>query len=78
MSDLHRKPLSHLEIQNLVTYFFEYKNYRGEVSQREVICKYIWFGTSEYHPEPQFFMHGFDQAKKEHRDFALKDISKLV
>jgi hypothetical protein len=33
----------------------------------------LWFGTSEWHPEEQWFLQAFDMDKREERDFALRD-----
>lgn len=50
-----------------------YRNYRGEVSQRTILPKDIWFGTTEWHPEPGWLLSGIDLEKEERRDFALAD-----
>lgn len=52
---------------------FHYRNYRGEESVRTVLPARLWFGTSDYHPEPQWFLSGLDLDKNEYRDFALRD-----
>lgn len=52
---------------------FRYRNWRGEESLRVVTPKRIWFGTTRWHPEPQWFLKAFDREKDEHRDFALRD-----
>ena len=33
-----------------------YTNYRGETAQRMILPKSIWFGSTEWHPEPQWFL----------------------
>ena len=55
-----------------------YKNYRGEVSQRRLGVEHIWFGTSEWHTEPQWFLHALDIDKHEFRDFAMRDMTDVV
>lgn len=50
-----------------------YRNYRGEVSQRTIFPMSIWFGTTEWHPEPGWLLSGIDLEKEERRDFALAD-----
>lgn len=57
---------------------FKYKNWRGDVATRTVIPDAIWFGVSEWHPEPQWFMRATDVSKREIRDFALLDITFLT
>lgn len=51
-----------------------YVNYRGEESIREVTPCYVWHGSSEWHSEPQWFLHAYDHDKADFRDFALNDI----
>lgn len=36
--------------------------------------KKIWFGSTEWHKEPQWLMTAMDVEKNEIRDFAMKDI----
>lgn len=50
-----------------------YRNYRGEVDQRTVVPTHIWFGSTDWHPEPGWLMAAYDLAKAAHRDFALAD-----
>ena len=51
-----------------------YTNYRGETAIREITPKTIHFGSTEWHPEPQWLLTAFDIEKKADRDFAIKDI----
>jgi hypothetical protein len=53
---------------------FKYKNWKGEISDRKVLPITVWFGSTEYHKEPQLFLKAFDVDKQVERDFALKDI----
>lgn len=57
---------------------FEYKNWKDEVAIRRVVPKSIWFGSTEYHKEEQWFMKAFDISKHEERDFAMKDIIRFL
>lgn len=50
-----------------------YRNWRGEISERTITPKHIWFGSTEWHPEPQWLITAFDLDKQADRDFALKD-----
>jgi hypothetical protein len=34
----------------------------------------MWFGATEWHPKPQWFLHAVDVEKGEARDFAMADI----
>jgi hypothetical protein len=54
---------------------FTYKNYRGEVATRTATPKAIWFGVTEWHPEPGWLMTAYDLEKAADRDFALADCS---
>lgn len=50
-----------------------YRNWRGEISERTITPKRIWFGSTEWHTEPQWLITAFDLDKQADRDFALKD-----
>lgn len=52
-----------------------YRNWRGEVSQRTITPKSVWFGSTEWHPEPQWLLNAYDHGKGADRDFAMKDIN---
>lgn len=52
---------------------FIYTNWRGETAERAVEPSLVWFGTSAWHPERQWFLRAFDIAKGAYRDFALRD-----
>lgn len=50
-----------------------YRNYRGEVADRTVTPKRIWWGSTDWHPEPGWLMTAYDPEKHADRDFALAD-----
>lgn len=50
-----------------------YTNYRGETAERTITPKRVWYGISDWHPEPQWFLTAFDHDKNADRDFALRD-----
>ncbi len=50
-----------------------YTNYRGETAERTITPKRVWFGISDWHQEPQWFVTAFDHDKNADRDFALRD-----
>ena len=52
---------------------FRYKNWRGETAQRRVVPTGFRFGSSEWHPEPQWLLVAFDLDRGQGREFALKD-----
>lgn len=53
---------------------FDYTNYKGVRSRRTVEPIAVWFGSTEHHPEEQWFLHALDFDKKEERDFPLQAI----
>ncbi len=52
---------------------FEYRNWKGEVATRHATPIEIRWGSSEWHPEPQWLMVAYDHGKEALRDFALAD-----
>lgn len=55
---------------------FTYRNWRGEVATRRAIPQHVYFGATEWHPEPQWLMRAFDVDKGEVRDFAMRDMER--
>lgn len=55
-----------------------YTNYCGETAERRIIPFEVWFGSTEWHPEPQWLLRAYDCEKKAERDFALKDFGARV
>lgn len=53
---------------------FLYRNWRGEIAVRYIEPESIYWGKSEYHPEPQWLLYGMDCDKLEYREFAVADI----
>lgn len=51
-----------------------YTNWRGEYAEREIVPLHVWFGATDWHPEPQWLLKATDVAKGAERDFAVKDI----
>jgi predicted DNA-binding transcriptional regulator YafY len=51
-----------------------YRNYRGEEGIRRIRPSHIWFGSTSWHPEPQWLMDAVDLEKGAERSFALADI----
>jgi len=52
---------------------FTYRNWRGEIAERRAIPRRVYFGATEWHPEPQWLLRALDVDKGAERDFALKD-----
>jgi predicted DNA-binding transcriptional regulator YafY len=51
-----------------------YTNYRGETALRTVVPERIFFGSTEWHPEPQWLLEALDLEKGQSRSFAMKDV----
>lgn len=62
------------EIQQQQTIVLDYTNHRGIRSTREVIPLDIYFGSNEWHPEPQWLLKAFDAQENGLRDFAMAGI----
>lgn len=56
------------------TVTLDYTNHRGERRTRRVLPAKIWFGSTEFHPEPQWLLQAYDLEKGKDRDFAIKGI----
>jgi len=52
---------------------FFYVNWRGERSIRVVVPRTLTWGSTEWHPEPQWIMTAYDLDKGDERYFALQD-----
>lgn len=59
--------------ENMTPIAMLYTNHRGEISIRNVTPILIDFGSSEWHPDPQWLMSAYDNDKRVHREFAVKD-----
>jgi predicted DNA-binding transcriptional regulator YafY len=51
-----------------------YTNYKGETSLRTIVPIKIWFGSTDWHPSPQWLINAIDIQKEAERSFAMKDI----
>lgn len=51
-----------------------YKNYKGKEKYRDIIPLKLFYGSNQWHPEPQYLLQAFDLDKKEVRDFALNNL----
>jgi hypothetical protein len=52
----------------------DYTNHRGERALRHVIPDYLWWGTTDWHPQEGWLLHAFDLDKNAERDFAWSGI----
>ena len=51
-----------------------YRNWRGEIAVRSVSPRSIYYGVTQWHPEPQWFMSAMDDERGSIRDFSMADI----
>lgn len=51
-----------------------YTNYRGETGVRRIVPGPLWFGSTEWHPEPQWLLTADEPDTGKRRDFALSGI----
>lgn len=54
---------------------FEYVNHDGKAGTRLVRPIRTWFGSTAWHPEPQWLLEAFDLDKRQTRDFAHSAIA---
>lgn len=53
---------------------FDYVNHRGERGRRRAILTGLRFGSTAWHPEPQWLLDGIDLGRGEARTYALSDV----
>jgi hypothetical protein len=53
---------------------FTYRNHRGETAVRRVVPIRVWYGHTDWHPDPQWLMDAHDLDRGEVRTFALADM----
>jgi predicted DNA-binding transcriptional regulator YafY len=51
-----------------------YTNYKGETAVRSIFPLKIWYGSTNWHPQPQWLLDAIECKKKAKRTFALKDV----
>lgn len=56
---------------------FDYVNWKGKKGHRSVEIQGIFYGSTDYHPEPQWILEAYDLDKRESRDFAMKDMTNV-
>lgn len=64
-----------MRVHCLGTVTFTYRNHRGEVAQRRAIFHAMSFGTTEWHPEPQWLVEATCLDRGGRRLFALRDMT---
>ncbi len=53
-----------------------YTNWRGETAERVLLPRRLWFGSTTWHPEPQWLLDALDVERNVERTFALAGISR--
>jgi hypothetical protein len=53
---------------------FAYTNHRGENGIRVVRPLRLWWGTTEWHPDPQWLLDVWDFQKRATRTYALSEV----
>lgn len=78
---LERRFGSRLSRSNAVVSFapeevvvIRYTNYRGETAVRRIVPIAIRFGSTQWHPSPQWLLEAFDLDRDAQRSFAVKDV----
>jgi hypothetical protein len=69
-----RERVSRRMTEQRTPFTFTYKNYRGDIAVRNVTPISVRFGSTEWHPEPQWLLLAFDHEKQAEREFAMTDI----
>lgn len=52
---------------------FRYTNWRGETAVRTATPISLRWGTTEWHPKPDWLLRAYDHEKRAEREFALAD-----
>lgn len=52
----------------------DYTNHAGERSTRRISDPEFWYGSTNWHTQPQWLINAFDMDKRAERDFALCDV----
>lgn len=51
-----------------------YRNWKGDIRDRILMPKAVWFGKTEWHPDPTWLLQAIDlEDGGKVKDFALKD-----
>lgn len=57
---------------------FQYRNWKGETAVRHGRPVRMFFGSTEWHSEPQWLMEMVDIDKNETRIFAMRDMTEVL
>lgn len=51
-----------------------YTNHKGETSDRVISPLEIFYGSTEWYPEPQWLLHAYCFVRGDFRDFAMVNV----
>ena len=77
MPDMSQEPMLPLGGTDVVLRV-RYRNWRGEVRDRTIQPRKLWFGTTEWHPDPQWLLSALDVEKQAMRAFAMRDFQAVT
>lgn len=66
--------MNHIDVTKN-TVIITYTNWRGETGERQIVPIELWYGSTEWHSEPQWLLKALDVEKQAERDFAMADIA---
>jgi len=74
-AEIEPSHMSAVPADDAPAFVFTYRNHRGVSGVRRVIPIEPRFGTTEWHPEPQWLLRAFDLDKQSEREFAMSEIA---
>jgi hypothetical protein len=83
VSSRESKTTMPIKVYCLGTVEFTYTNWRGETATRRAVFHSMFYGTTERHPEPQWFVEAQDLGRLSDTDtkirhFALRDMKDVT
>ena len=74
-ADIEPWHMSAVHADDSPAFVFTYRNHRGVYGVRRVQPIGVRYGTTEWHPEPQWLLRAFDLDKDAEREFAMSEIA---
>jgi predicted DNA-binding transcriptional regulator YafY len=56
---------------------FRYTDWQGITGHKEVEAEAVWWGTTNYYPDAQWLLSGWDRSRNVPRDFALANAEQV-
>lgn len=60
------------------TITFDYTNWRGEERHRRAVIRSVYFGTTEYYPEPTWLLDGVDLERNVERTYRASSMRNVM